>query len=225
MQDAFAYGNSAPQSNPARRDPAAGMSSEIAQLFASGEGPQPAESEDCLFLNVWTPGINDNRKRPVMFWLHGGGFTAGSDSSAMYIGANLARRGNVVVVGINHRLGALGHTHLGDLGGETFAHSGNAGMLDAIAALEWVRDNVERFGGDPGRVMIFGESGVRAEGLHVAGFAAAQGFVPPRDHRKRAWDQDGGTQSRHRDRTDAADQAVAFDAKRLADLQTLPVEK
>ena len=224
IQDAFAYGNSAPQSNPARRDPAAGVSPEMAQLFGGAEGPQPAESEDCLFLNVWTPGINDNRKRPVMFWLHGGGFTSGSDSSSMYIGANLARRGNVVVVGINHRLGALGHTHLGDLGGEAFAHSGNAGMLDAIAALEWVRDNVERFGGDPGRVMIFGESGGGQKVSMLLGSPPAKGLF------HRAIIESGpGVKMLERNRaTEIARMLlteVGLDAKRLADLQTLPVEK
>jgi para-nitrobenzyl esterase len=158
IQDAFSYGNSAPQSNPARPGPGL-VGGDIGKLVGGTDGPLVPESEDCLFLNVWTPGLNDNGKRPVMFWLHGGGFATDSDSSALFIGANLARRGDVVVVGINHRLGALGFTHLGDLGGEQFAHSGNAGMLDAVAALEWVRDNIERFGGDPNRVLIFGESG------------------------------------------------------------------
>ena len=116
------------------------------------------------------------RKRPVMFWLHGGGFATGSDSSALYIGANLARRGDVVVVGINHRLAALGFTHLGDLAGEPFAHSGNVGMLDAVAALEWVRDNIERFGGDPNRIMIFGESGGGQKVSMLLGSPPAKGL-------------------------------------------------
>jgi len=96
-QDAFSYGNSAPQSNPAQRD-AGALRGEIGRLLGGTNDPPPPESEDCLFLNVWTPGLNDNAKRPVMFWLHGGGFTTGSDSSALYIGANLARRGDVVVI-------------------------------------------------------------------------------------------------------------------------------
>jgi para-nitrobenzyl esterase len=94
-----------------------------------------------------------------MFWIHGGGFQAGSGSSQGYDGANLCKRGDVVVVTINHRLNALGFAFFGDIGGEEFANIGNAGMLDIVAALKWVRDNIENFGGDPSRVMIFGESG------------------------------------------------------------------
>ncbi len=122
------------------------------------DGASGAESEDCLFLNVFTPSPNGNARRPVMFWCHGGGFTTGSGGAA-YDGTNLARRGDVVVVTINHRLGALAFAHLGDFGDSDFASSGNAGMLDIVAALEWVRDNIAAFGGDPGNVTIFGESG------------------------------------------------------------------
>jgi para-nitrobenzyl esterase len=111
-----------------------------------------------LFLNIWTPALGAGEKRPVMVWLHGGGFSMGSSSDLLYDGTNLARRG-AVMVGVNHRLNVFGYTHFGDIGGEEYAHSGNAGQLDIIAALEWVRDNIEQFGGDPGRVMIFGESG------------------------------------------------------------------
>ena len=93
-----------------------------------------------------------------MVWLHGGGFSMGSSSDLLYDGTNLARRG-AVMVGVNHRLNCFGYTHFGDIGGEEYAHSGNAGQLDIILALEWVRDNIEKFGGDPKRVMIFGESG------------------------------------------------------------------
>jgi para-nitrobenzyl esterase len=110
-------------------------------------------------LDVFTRGLDDGGKRPVMVWLHGGGFTSGSGSSVLYDGANLCRRGDVVVVTINHRLGALGFLHLGDLEPDRFAGSGNAGMLDIVMALGWVRDNIARFGGDPGRVTVFGESG------------------------------------------------------------------
>lgn len=116
------------------------------------------EGEDCLVLNVFTPGVDDGANRPVMFWCHGGGFITGSGGAA-YDGTNLARRGDVVVVTINHRLNGLGFLHLGDLGGPAFAESGNVGMLDIVAALEWVRDNIAGFGGDPGNVTVFGESG------------------------------------------------------------------
>jgi para-nitrobenzyl esterase len=119
----------------------------------------PAENEDCLVLNVWTPALKDGRKRPVLFWCHGGGFVNGSASSPGTDGANLARRGDVVVVSINHRLNVLGFTYLAEFGGSDFASSGDAGMLDIVHALEWVRKNIEQFGGDPNTVMIFGQSG------------------------------------------------------------------
>ena len=119
---------------------------------------EPAQDEDCLFLNVWTPAA-DNRKRPVMFYSHGGGFTTGSAASSYQDGGNLARTFDVVVVSTNHRLGIFGYLYLGDLGGEEYATSGNQGLLDIRDGLRWVRENIEAFGGDPGNVMIFGESG------------------------------------------------------------------
>jgi len=117
------------------------------------------EGEDCLTLNVWTPGLGDGAKRPVMVWLHGGAFGYGSGNRAVTDGTNLARRGDVVVVSVNHRLNIFGFLHLADVGSPAWAHSGNAGMLDLVAALRWVRDNIAGFGGDPGKVTIFGESG------------------------------------------------------------------
>ncbi|MDB5481816.1 MAG: carboxylesterase [Caulobacteraceae bacterium] len=125
----------------------------------AGDPPAPGEpgtGEDCLFFNVWTPGV-DAGARPVMVWLHGGGFANGSGGAAMYDGAALARRGDVVTVTVNHRLNLFGYLHLGDLGGHPA--SGVAGMLDIVLALEWVRDNIAAFGGDPGNVTVFGESG------------------------------------------------------------------
>ena len=115
------------------------------------------QSEDCLYLNVFTP-ATDNRRRPVLVWLHPGGFTSGSGSQEMYDVRPLTRYGDVVTVTLNYRLGALGFLYLGDLGGEEISASGNAGLLDQIAALEWVRDNIVAFGGDPSNVTIFGES-------------------------------------------------------------------
>ncbi len=112
--------------------------------------PQP-QSEDCLYLNVWTPGLDDP-SRPTMLWIHGGAFTLGSGSEPLYSGANLARRGDVVVVTINYRLGALGFLHEPTLGDANF------GMRDMIAALRWAEDNIANFGGDPNNVTIFGES-------------------------------------------------------------------
>jgi para-nitrobenzyl esterase len=153
VRDAFDYGPSTPQSDPnVKRPPSA------AAPFI-GELSDRPESEDCLVLNVWTRGLQDNGKRAVMVWIHGGGFQSGSGSSPGYDGTNLCRRGDVVVVTINHRLNVMGFTFWGDLGGADFAQTGNVGMLDIVQALRWVRENIERFGGDPARVMIFGESG------------------------------------------------------------------
>ena len=151
VRDALAYGPSAPQTEP-------GRTRNASPIAVAGAG-LPAESEDCLVLNIWTPAIKDGRKRPVMFWCHGGGFASGSGSSPVTEGANLARRGDVVVVTINHRLNVLGFTALEEIGGEEFAASGDVGMMDIVAALRWVRSNIAEFGGDPNTVMIFGQSG------------------------------------------------------------------
>jgi para-nitrobenzyl esterase len=134
-------------------------------MIALVSGPQ---SEDCLYLNIWTPAADD-RARPVMVWLHGGGFREGSGSENTYNGEFLARRGDVVIVNVTHRLGVLGYLHLGDVVGDDFASAGNNGMLDIVQALEWVRDNIRAFGGDPGNVTVFGESGggMKMSLLHV----------------------------------------------------------
>src|SRR3954447_20306284 len=107
--------------------------------------------EDCLYLNVWTPGL-DGPPRPVMVWIHGGAFVIGAGHWGWYRGGPLARRGDVVVVTLNYRLGAFGFLDLGAVGGPDYARSGNCGLLDQVAALRWVRDNIDRFGGDPDRV-------------------------------------------------------------------------
>ncbi len=123
-----------------------------------GEG-EPAYSEDCLVLNVWTPAVGDGRKRPVMVYNHGGGLVGGSGAAVDADGSHLARDFDVVVVATNHRLGWLGYLYLGELGGEEYAASGNVGLLDIVAALGWVKANIEAFGGDPDNVLIWGESG------------------------------------------------------------------
>ena len=126
---------------------------------SAGDPPapgQPGTDEDCLFINVWTPGLAG--QRPVMVWLHGGGFTMGSAGDRQYDGSALCRRGDVVVVTLNHRLGALGYLYLGGLD-PGLADSGNVGQLDIVLALQWVRDNISAFGGDPANVTLFGESG------------------------------------------------------------------
>jgi para-nitrobenzyl esterase len=134
-----------------------------------------AISEDCLFLNVWTPGL-DSGRRPVMVYIHGGEYSHGSGSSPLYDGTRLARRKDVVVVTLNHRLSAFGHLYLGRLFGPEFADSGNVGIWDLVLALEWVRDNISAFGGDPGRVMLFGQSGGGAKIATLMGMPAAKGL-------------------------------------------------
>ena len=129
---------------------------ENAFLFQWDDGQA---GEDCLRVNVWTPGLNDGGKRPVMVWLHGGGWTAGSgQEQPAYNGENLSRRGNVVVISLNHRLNMLGYLNLAAYS-DKFSSSMSAGVLDLVAALEWVRDNAAQFGGDSGNVLIFGQSG------------------------------------------------------------------
>lgn len=114
-------------------------------------------SEDCLYLNVWSPAA-DSKRRPVMVWIHGGAFTSGAGSSETYDGHSFSAEGDVVVVTFNYRLGALGFLHLGDVGGDDFSGSCNCGILDQVAALQWVQANIGEFGGDPERVTAFGES-------------------------------------------------------------------
>lgn len=144
-------------------------------LFNSWANPQPG-SEDCLFLNVWTPGLRDGRRRPVMVWFHGGGFVTGSGSSHAYEGTRLATKGDVVVVTVNHRLNAFGYTYLAGLGGSALADSGNVGDLDMVLALRWVQQNIAEFGGDPGNVLIFGESGGGAKVSTLCAMPSAAGL-------------------------------------------------
>ncbi|MDX1909478.1 MAG: carboxylesterase/lipase family protein [Bacteroidia bacterium] len=133
-------------------------------------------SEDCMRLNVWSPGIADGKKRPVMFWIHGGGFTAGSSQELpSYDGENLARTGDVVVVSINHRLNILGYLDLSAYG-EKYQYSANLSILDMRVALEWVQANIANFGGDPGNVTIFGQSGGGAKVNTLMAMPSAKGL-------------------------------------------------
>jgi para-nitrobenzyl esterase len=143
VRDALEFGQTAPQFHT-----------------SAGGGPRnlPAEGEDCLVLNVFTPELGHG-KRPVLMWLHGGGFQQGTASEPLYEGVNLARVHDVVLVSINHRLNLFGSTYLGEVAGSEFATSGNVGMQDIVASLNWVKNNIERFGGDPNMVTIFGQSG------------------------------------------------------------------
>ena len=142
VRSALAWGFASPQIPPEHWD-----KDEVAFVYEWNPG---AQGEDCLRLNVWTPGL-DNRKRAVMVWLHGGGFATGSGNEMdVYDGENLARH-DVVVVSLNHRVGAVGFLDLSSIGGEKYGASGNVGLLDIVAALEWVRDNIAGFGGDQTR--------------------------------------------------------------------------
>jgi para-nitrobenzyl esterase len=130
----------------------------IQPQFQSRAKNEPKPDEDCLFLNVWTP-ADDNKKRPVMFYNHGGGFSSGSGGALDQDGSNLARFFDVVVVETNHRLGLMGFLYLEDIAGPEYAGSGNNGLLDIVDGLKWVKKNIAAFGGDPDNVMIWGESG------------------------------------------------------------------
>lgn len=169
VRDAVQWGNKSPQIA------AAGQATTIMYLDYT-EGGLGRQSEDCLVLNVWSKAGRDGGKRPVMLRIHGGGFSTGTGNHPMYWGHASAKRGDVIYVSMNHRLGALGYLDLSQAGGAPYAHSGNAGMLDLVAALEWVRDNAENFGGDPNNVMIMGESGGGAKVSTLCAMPAAKGL-------------------------------------------------
>ena len=167
IRNAYQFGNASPQSAISFL-----TGDEIKFIVRNFPGTQ---GEDCLCLNVWSPAINDNGKRPVMVWLHGGGFSIGSGSGEpVYDGENLAKHG-VVVVSVNHRLGPMGFLDLSAYG-DRHASSGNVGMLDLVAALEWVRDNIANFGGNPANVTIFGQSGGGGKVSTLMAMPAAQGL-------------------------------------------------
>jgi para-nitrobenzyl esterase len=151
----------------------------------AGQGTAEEQNEDCLFLNVWTPGCDDVA-RPVMVWIHGGAFVTGSGSGAFYRGQHLASRGDVVVVTINYRLGALGFLAHPDLLDDETGASGNWGLADQVAALQWVQANIHLFGGDPTNVTIFGESAGSMSVSCLVGSPLAQGLF------RRAIAQSGG---------------------------------
>jgi para-nitrobenzyl esterase len=150
--------------------------SPAAQLLYPFSYQTDLDSEDCLNLNLWTRGLGDGGKRPVMVWFHGGGFDYSSGNEWMFDGTNLALRGDVVVVTVNHRLNVFGYLNLKELGGPRYAHSANAGMLDLVASLQWIKDNIAAFGGDPGNVTIFGVSGGGAKVSTMLAMPAAKGL-------------------------------------------------
>jgi para-nitrobenzyl esterase len=159
-----------PSVRPAREF---GPSAIQGEAFAPGAGAEGPTSEDCLYLNVFTPGV-DERRRPVLVFIHGGGFIVGSSSSPLYDGGRLAELGDQVVVTFNYRLGALGYLGLGETGA-SWGLTPNAGILDQVLALHWVRDNVDRFGGDPSNVTLFGESAGASSVILLMAMPAAAG--------------------------------------------------
>ncbi|MAT83283.1 MAG: carboxylesterase [Gammaproteobacteria bacterium] len=173
VQTAAGFGAPAMQSYDRPHNGTA-LSMQLATVFTM-RADMKIDNEDSLFLNVWTPATDDG-DRPVMVWLHGGGYAYGSGAWPVYDGASLARRGDVVVVTVNHRLNVFGYLHLAGLLGDDYADSGNAGMLDLVLALEWVRDNIGAFGGDPGNVTIMGESGGGSKVSHLMAMPAADGL-------------------------------------------------
>ena len=202
VRDALAYGPSAPQ--PSR----------------SNDKP----NEDCLFLNVWTPALRDGRKRPVMFYIHGGAYNNGSGSSPLYDGVRLCKRGDVVVVTVNHRLNAFGYLYLARFGGEEFADSGNVGQFDLIMALQWVRDNIMEFGGDPNRVMVFGQSGGGAKIATLMAMTMAKGLF----HRAATMSGQQVTASGPLNatlRARAVLDASKMSPERASELRTIPAER
>jgi len=214
VRDALEYTGHAPQQGlrPATRP-------ELADF--SGPPDTSPESEDCLTLNVWSPGL-DQAKRPVMVWFHGGAFSYGTANAARLQGSRLATRSDVVVVTVNQRLNIFGFLDLSAVGGADFAASGNAGTLDMIAALEWVRDNIDRFGGDPANVTIFGESGGGGKVCTLLAMPSARGLF------HRAIVQSGAAiRLRERDRatrlTGAVLTVLGLTGSDLRKLQSLPM--
>lgn len=175
VADATGYGAPCMQLYSASGPTESEMTRRIQAIFPTSTEAK-MDNEDCLFLNVWTPAAGDGKKRPVMVWFHGGGYAYGSGNWPAYNGRNLAEKGDVVVVTVNHRLNAFGYLNLAEKFGEDFAASGNVGNLDLVRSLEWVRDNIAGFGGDPDNVTIMGESGGGSKVSHLMAMPAADGL-------------------------------------------------
>lgn len=216
VRDAFEWGPYSPQSNRQR-------GAKQRQFFSVLGAPTRNVSEDCLYLNVWSKGLNDGGKRPVMVWLHGGGYDQGSGGSVGYDGLALAKHHDVVTVSINHRLNVLGYMYLGDILGGEFAEAANAGQQDIVLALQWVRDNIEQFGGDPNRVMIFGQSGGGGKVATLMGMPSAKGLFHA------AVIQSGGSSGASREAaTKTAEELMSklgIGRANARDLQKIPLEQ
>jgi para-nitrobenzyl esterase len=214
--DAFEFGAYSPQSNRPR-------GAKQLQFFRVLGAANRNVSEDCLHLNAWTQGLNDGGKRPVMLWLHGGGYDQGSGGSVGYDGLGLAKYHNVVMVSINHRLNALGYLYLGDILGGEFVDGANAGQQDIVLALQWIRDNITTFGGDPGNVTIFGQSGGGGKVTMLLGTPAAKGLF----HRAIVESGGGGTATRETATRDAEKflEKLGIARDKARDLQKVPLDK
>ncbi|MGJ7900966.1 carboxylesterase/lipase family protein [Lysobacter sp. 1R34A] len=200
VRDALAHGASAPQ-----RTPDGGI------------------GEDCLYANVSTPALRDGGARPVLVYLHGGGYDSGSGSSPLYDGVRLCRRGDVVVITLNHRLNAFGYLYLAQLGGDEFAWSGNVGQLDLVQALHWVREHAAEFGGDARNVTLFGQSGGGAKIATLMAMPAARGLF----HRAMTMSGQQVTAAGPRAATQRAQRlldALKIAPKNLARLRSLPMQ-
>ena len=215
-RETVAYGPRAPQ--PFRR-----MVPEIGDALV---GPGTT-SEDCLFLNVWTPATARNGRRPVMVWLHGGGFRTGSGNSVFYDGKELARKHDAVVVTVTHRLNVFGFLNLAGIGGEKYERASNVGMQDIVLALEWVRDNIDAFGGSPASVTIFGQSGGGGKTAILTGMPSAKGLFHRAIIQSTLWDTaitalEPGSASAA---TDVLLSRVGLKPAELDRLQQLPAEQ
>ena len=212
--DAFDYGNIAPQTPTDRRSHYSGLILWDRQPGGIGE--------DCLTVNVWTPSINDNAKRAVLVVYHGGGFASGSGNTIGFDGDQAARYDDVVVVSVNHRLSSFGFLNLSGVGApEEFRYAGVAGALDMVAALKWVKENIERFGGDASRVMIFGQSGGGAKTSTLLAMPAAKGLF------HRAGVQSGSSLRLATEEASAKSAAkflevLGLQKERIGDIQKLP---
>lgn len=214
VRDALKFGPRSPQPDPAPQ---------TRPSVVSAERSYPV-SEDCLYLNVWTPALRDNAKRPVMVYIHGGGYGALSANTNAYDGVRLCRRGDVVVVTLNHRINVVGYLYLAQLGGSEFADSGNLGQLDLVLALQWIRDNIAEFGGDPNRIMLFGESGGGAKNACLMAMPAARGLF----HRVATSSGETVTASKPETATGRARQVLAalnITPERINEIRTVPMDQ
>src|SRR5215471_17104407 len=211
VRECFAHGQCCPQT-------LSNLKSEYGMMI-QWDQHSGGMGEDCLVLNVWTPGVNDNGKRAVLVSFHGGGYTTGSGNAPGFDGAQLALFGDVVVVTVNHRLASYGYTHLADLGAPPeFAYAGVTGIMDLVASLQWERDNIENFGGDPNRVMIFGQSGGGAKTSTVLATPSAKGLF----HRAAVQSGSSLRLTTRETATKAAEQLLAkleIPKARIADIQ------